>query len=100
MALLVPESLSLVAKPLRAFLKAFGAMLVSARPRWLTFGVSHFIDRTAVKKHGSGNYRIWRVGPHYFCGPFKKRAGVSPCRYSLCCRMDRAKELLRSPQFT
>ena len=50
--------------------------------------------------------RLWELAnlagmsPHYFCELFKKSTGVSPYQYSLRCRMDRAKEFLRSPQFT
>jgi AraC family transcriptional regulator len=50
--------------------------------------------------------RLWELAnlagmsPHYFCELFKKSTGVSPYQYSLQCRMDRAKEFLRSPQFT
>lgn len=50
--------------------------------------------------------RLWELAnlagmsPHYFCELFKKSTGVSPYQYSLRCRMDRAKEFLRSSQFT
>lgn len=50
--------------------------------------------------------RLWELAnlagmsPHYFCELFKKSTGISPYQYSLRCRMDRAKEFLRSPQFT
>ena len=50
--------------------------------------------------------RLWELAslagmsPHYFCELFKKSTGVSPHQYLLRCRMDRAKEFLRSPQFT
>jgi len=50
--------------------------------------------------------RLWELAhlagmsPHYFCELFKESTGISPYQYSLRCRMDRAKEFLRSPQFT
>jgi AraC family transcriptional regulator len=50
--------------------------------------------------------RLWELAnlagmsPHYFCELFKQSTGISPYQYSLRCRMDRAKEFLRSPQFT
>jgi len=44
--------------------------------------------------------RIAGMSPHYFCGLFKKTTGLSPHQYSLRCRIDRAKEFLRSPQYT
>lgn len=40
------------------------------------------------------------MSPHYFCDLFKKSTGISPHQYVLRCRIERAKELLRSPQFT
>jgi AraC family transcriptional regulator len=40
------------------------------------------------------------MSPHYFCELFKNSAGLSPHQYSLRCRIDRAKEFLRSPEFT
>lgn len=50
--------------------------------------------------------RLWELAnlagmsPHYFCELFKKSTGVTPYQYSLRCRMDRAKEFLRTSQFT
>jgi AraC family transcriptional regulator len=50
--------------------------------------------------------RLWELAqlagmsPHYFCELFKNSTGLSPHQYSLRCRIDRAKILLRSPQFT
>jgi len=40
------------------------------------------------------------MSPHYFCELFKNSAGLSPHQYFLRCRIDRAKEFLRSPEFT
>src|SRR5258707_11595334 len=40
------------------------------------------------------------MSPHYFCELFKQSMAIRPYQYSLRCRMDRAKEFLRSPQFT
>ena len=40
------------------------------------------------------------MSPHYFCELFKKSTGFSPHQYSIRCRIDRAKILLRSPHFT
>jgi len=40
------------------------------------------------------------MSPHYFCELFKKSIGLSPHQYSLRCRIDRAKEFLRNPQYT
>lgn len=50
--------------------------------------------------------RLWQLAqlagmsPHYFCELFKNSTGLSPHQYSLRCRVDRAKEFLRSPQYT
>jgi AraC family transcriptional regulator len=50
--------------------------------------------------------RLWELAqlagmsPHYFCELFKNSTGLSPHQYSLRCRVDRAKEFLRSPQYT
>lgn len=50
--------------------------------------------------------RLWELAelagmsPHYFCELFKKSTGITPYQYSLRCRMDRAKELIRSRDFT
>jgi AraC family transcriptional regulator len=40
------------------------------------------------------------MSPHYFCELFKKSTGVSPYQYSLRCRMDRAKDFLKSGHLT
>ena len=40
------------------------------------------------------------MSPHYFCELFRKSTGISPYQYSLRCRIDHAKNLLRSRQFT
>ena len=50
--------------------------------------------------------RLWELAdlagmsPHYFCELFKKSTGISPYQYALQCRVDRAKEFLRSSEFT
>lgn len=49
--------------------------------------------------------RLWELAelagmsPHYFCDLFKRSTGLSPHQYLLRYRIDRAKILLRSPQF-
>ena len=40
------------------------------------------------------------MSPHSFCELFRKSTGVSPYQYSLRCRIEHAKNLLRSRQFT
>lgn len=50
--------------------------------------------------------RLWelaqlaRMSPHYFCELFKKSTGLSPHQYFLRYRIERARVLLRSPEFT
>jgi len=50
--------------------------------------------------------RLWELAqlagmsPHYFCELFKNSTGLSPHQYSLRCKVDRAKEFLRIPQYT
>ena len=59
-----------------------------------------------MRQNYSKETRLWElahlagVSPPYFCELFKESTGISPYQYSLRCRMDRAKEFLRSPQFT
>jgi AraC-like DNA-binding protein len=59
-----------------------------------------------MRQNYSKETRLWELAnlagmsPHYFCELFKQSTGISPYQYSLRCRMDRAKEFLRSPQFT
>lgn len=38
------------------------------------------------------------MSPHYFCELFKQRVGSSPHNYVLVQRIERAKQLLRSPK--
>jgi AraC family transcriptional regulator len=59
-----------------------------------------------IRQNYAKQTRLWELAdlagmsPHYFCELFKKSTGISPYQYALRCRMDRAKEFLRSPQFT
>jgi AraC family transcriptional regulator len=59
-----------------------------------------------MRQNSAKQTRLWELAnlagmsPHYFCELFKKSTGVSPYQYSLRCRIDHAKNLLRSRQFT
>ena len=59
-----------------------------------------------IQQNCAQEIRLWQLAdiaemsPHYFCELFKKSTGITPYQYVLRCRMDRAKRLIRSPQFT
>jgi len=59
-----------------------------------------------MRQNYAREIRLWELAqlagmsPHYFCELFKKSTGVSPHQYSLRCRMDRAKDFLKSHQLT
>jgi AraC family transcriptional regulator len=59
-----------------------------------------------IRQNCAKETRLWELAqvaemsPHYFCELFKKSTGFSPYQYSLRCRMDRAKDFLKSRQLT
>lgn len=57
-----------------------------------------------MRQNCTREIRLWELAdlagmsPHYFCELFKKSTGVTPYQFLLRCRMERAKQLMRSPQ--
>ncbi len=63
--------------------------------------VIDFINQNFAK-----DLRLWELAglagmsPHYFCELFKSSTGLTPYRYVLHCRIERAKQYLRDPKLT
>jgi AraC family transcriptional regulator len=59
-----------------------------------------------ISQNLARNLRLWELAqiagmsPNYFCELFKASTGLSPYKYILRCRIDRAKEYLRDPKVT
>jgi AraC family transcriptional regulator len=44
--------------------------------------------------------KLVQMSPHYFSQSFKQSTGITPHQFVICCRVERAKELIMQGQFT
>jgi AraC family transcriptional regulator len=84
------------------------AIRITHEPKYRNGMPAVRLNRVAdfIRQNLGREIRLWELAdlagmsPHYFSELFKQSTGLSPHQYALRCRIERAKEYLRDPQFT
>jgi len=96
LAIILPQEL----KRLHAARSRAHAEIGGLTPRQLRAAIAYIEDRIDQEISISDMAQNLGISPFHFIRMFKKSAGVPPHKYFLARRVDRAKELLRSPQLS